>query len=104
MTSYSNPRLSALVHGKRVSALLGIEKHATRGERATRTTTVATKKITYALKARIVDGDDGKTYIAERTPGHIHIRRGNLYTNEVIYSDDARYHNILRLFDEEPNS
>jgi hypothetical protein len=61
---------------KRVTAQFDIEQ-SKRGERALRQTTGATKMLTYAKMARIVDGSDGRTYIANLTEfGHISIMRG----------------------------
>lgn len=101
---YSNPRTMAIIEnwpsGKhRVTARFEIEQ-SKRGERAIRTTTGAPKKLTYATKARIVDGSDGRTYIAELSMyGHISIMNGDMkYQHEVIHSDDARYPSILSLF------
>ncbi len=67
--SYSNPRTSAVIPdwpsgSQRVTATFSIEAHPKRGERGVRTTTGAPKTLTYARKARIVDGDDGRIYIA----------------------------------------
>jgi hypothetical protein len=103
-TNYSNPRMSATIenwpHGRqRVTATFAIETDAKRGERATRTTTGATKKLTYARKARIVDGDDGRTYIAQANANHVSIMRGDMkFQHEVIYNDDPRLPVILALF------
>jgi hypothetical protein len=60
------------------------------------------KTTTYALKARIVTGDDGKTYIAELTQyGHISIIQSNLqYQEESIGTDDPRYTDMLSMFGE----
>lgn len=65
MKTYSNPRTEAVIENwpsgsKRVQAIFTIENDPKRGQRATRTTTGATKKLTYASKMRIVDGDDGR--------------------------------------------
>jgi hypothetical protein len=69
-TTYSNPRLAARIEDwpigtKRTVAVFQVETHPTRGQRATRYTLHpdtgrpnATKKLTYAEKVRIVDGDD----------------------------------------------
>lgn len=104
MTNYSNPRMSATIENwpsgsKRVTATFEIESDK-RGERAVRITTGAPKKLTYARKARIVDGDDGRTYIAELTAyNHITIMRGDMkFYHETIYDRDARYAEALRLF------
>ena len=50
---------------------------AKRGERAVRTTSGAAKKLTYAKLVRIVDGSDGRTYLAMLTLyGSISIIKG----------------------------
>ena len=105
-TTYTNPRMSASIDnwpsGKhRVMAIFEIER-SKRGERAVRTTTGAPKKLTYAAKARIVDGSDGRTYIAELSMyGHISVMRGDMkYEHETVYAGDSRYPAMLKLFDE----
>ena len=105
MTAYSNPRLRAVIenwpHGKqRVTATFYIEYVIGKGERAVRVTTGAPKKLTYARKARIVDGDDGRTYIAELTAyRHITIMHGNMkYSHESVFENDPRYPAMLALF------
>lgn len=102
---YSNPRMSAVIENwpsgsKRVTARFEIEQDAKRGERAVRTTTGEPKKLTYAKMARIVDGSDGRTYIAEYTIyGHISIMRGDMkFQQETIHSTDPRYAEVLELF------
>lgn len=110
MTSYSNPRMEATIDnwpsgGKRVSAIFWIEQ-TSRGERGCRCTLTAgrkstAKKLTYASKARIVDGDDGRTYVLELSAmyGHINVMRGDMkYYQEVIYELNPRYPELLRLF------
>jgi hypothetical protein len=106
MTNYSNPRMHAVIEnwpsgGKLVTATFEIEVNKN-GERACRTTSGATKKLTYARKARIVDGDDGLTYIAELTTyGHIRIMCGNMrYEHEVVFDREPRYPKLLKLFEE----
>lgn len=107
MTTYSNPRMSAVVndwpHGaRRVTANFEIEQVPGRGERAVRVTTGEPKKLTYTGKARIVDGDDGRIYIAERSPTyrHVSIMRGDMkYQHEVVHEGDPRYPELLKLFD-----
>jgi hypothetical protein len=105
MTTYSNPRTNAVIENwpsgsKRVTATFAIETHPKRGERATRTTTGATKALTFAKQMRIVDGDDGKTYVAALTMyGHVTIHRGDMkYVEESVHSGDARYPALLALF------
>lgn len=101
---YSNPRMRAVIENwpsgsKRVTAQFQIEQ-SKRGERALRQTTGATKALTYAKMARIVDGADGRTYIAEYTMyGHITIMRGDMkYSHETIHPSDPRYAEVLELF------
>lgn len=103
--TYSNPRMSATIenwpHGaKRVTARFHIETDPKRGQRAVRVTTGAPKKLTFARQMRIVDGDDGRTYIAELTMyGHITIMRGDMkYNEEVIHERDERYAATRALF------
>ena len=107
MPNYSNPRMSAVIenwpHGsQRVTANFEIECVPGRGERAVRITTGAPKKLTYARKMRIVDGDDGKTYIAELSGyRHITIMRGDMkYHHETVFEDNPRYPELLTLFAE----
>jgi hypothetical protein len=84
---------------KRVTARFEIER-TSRGERAVRTTDGAPKKLTFAKLARIVDGDDGRTYIAElSTYGFISIMRGDMkLQQETIFESDARYAETFELF------
>ncbi len=103
--TYSNPRMQAAIEnwpsGKhRVTARFEIEQDPKRGERAVRVTDGAPKKLTYAKMARIVDGDDGRTYIAEFTMyGHISIMRGDMkFSHETIHPSDPRYAMALELF------
>ena len=103
--TYSNPRMTAVVENwpsgsQRVTARFVIEQDPKRGERAARTTTGDPKKLTFAKLARIVDGSDGRTYIAEFTIyGHISIMRGDMkFQQETIHSTDPRYAAALELF------
>ena len=102
--SYSNPRMKAIIAdwpsgSKRVTAVFEIEQ-SKRGERAVRTTDGAPKKLTFATKARIVDGSDGRTYIAELTAyGFISIMKGDMkLQHESIFQRDARYGEVFELF------
>ena len=104
MLKYSNPRVVAKIEnwpagGKRVTALFLVEVDPKRGERITRTTTGATKKCTFARKVRIVDGNDGRTYIAELTDfGFVSVRQGNLLQQETIFENNPRHPEMLALF------
>ncbi len=106
--TYSNPRMTAIIEnwpsGKhRVTARFEIEQHPKRGERATRITDGAAKKLTFAKMVRIVDGDDGRTYIAELTMyGFISIMKGDMqHQHEAIFPSDPRYASALELFAKE---
>jgi hypothetical protein len=101
---YTNPRMMAIFTqwpsgNKRVTATFAIEKNS-RGERAIRKTTGAAKKSTYALRSRIVDGSDGRTYIAELTMYRfVRILQSNMmYDEENIHPGDPRYSRVLELF------
>jgi hypothetical protein len=107
MTTYSNPRMEAVVENwpsgrNRVTAKFVIEVDTkNRRERACRTTTGETKKLTYAHKARIVDGDDGRTYIVEMSSsgGHIRIMRGDMkFQHETAFPQKPRYTELCNLF------
>jgi hypothetical protein len=85
---------------KRVEARFYVERHATRGDRAVRVTTGAPKKLTYAWAVRIVDGDDGKTYILEYSAPyrHVTVMQSNMkYQHEVIHDSNPRYEALLDL-------
>jgi hypothetical protein len=104
MTSYSNPRTSATIENwpsgsNRVTAQFSIES-GKKGERAVRVTTGAPKKLTFANKMRIVDGDDGRTYIAALTGyGHISVFHGDMkYSKEAVFESDPRYPELRALF------
>jgi hypothetical protein len=104
--TYSNPRMTADIENwpsgsRRVTARFSIESDPKRGERAVRVTTGAAKKLTFARKMRIVDGDGGRTYIIALTMyGHISVMRGDMkYSEESVFESDARYSELLALFD-----
>ena len=111
MTTYSNPRMHAVIenwpHGnKRTTATFAIEGGPGR-QRGTRFTIdpktgkpSATKKLTYARLARIVDGDDGKTYIAELSSyGFVNIMQSNMqFQFETIHKDQPGWSDALALF------
>lgn len=109
--NYSNPRMEAVIENwpigtKRTTATFRIETKSGK-QRGTRFTidpktgrATATKTMTYALKARIVDGIDGKTYIVELTEyRHISVMQSNMkFQHEVIHPDNNRYDEVLELF------
>lgn len=106
MTAYSNPRMSATVEdwpsgSRRVTAVFTIEQVPGKGERAVRVTTGAPKKLTYAPRMRIVDGDDGRTYIVALTSyGHISVHLGDMkHSREAVFERDAGYAELRALFD-----
>jgi hypothetical protein len=92
-------------HGsQRVTATFSIETDPKRGQRAVRVTTGAPKKLTFARQMRIVDGDDGRTYIAALSGyGHITIKRGDMkFDHETVFERDPRYQALLALFEKVP--
>ena len=112
--SYSNPRMKAVIEDwpigqHRTRAIFSIEQNPKKiGQRACRVTVnpnngalSSPKKLTYALISRIVDGDDGKTYVLNLTSfGHISVFQGNMqYNEEAIFENDPRYNEIKALFD-----
>ena len=118
MLTYINPRMKAVIpdwpNGRhRTTATFEIEQHPTRGERGTRVTLDprtgkpgAPKVLTYAKKVRIVNGSDGKTYLAQlRHDGFVVIRGGDMrFDQESIWPGDERWSNVLALFDAESAS
>ena len=113
MKTYSNPRMLAVKenwpYGQlRTTATFTIEQSNTRGERAVRSLVdpktgrlCAPKKLTYATQMRIVDGDDGRTYIAywHAESGLICIMQSNMqFQEEVIPQRDERFVMASALF------
>lgn len=103
---YSNPRIEAVIEdwpsgSKRVTAKFWVETDAKRGQRAIRETTGAPKKLTFARQMRIVDGDDGRIYIAEMSSyGHITFMQGNMkFHEETVFPQDDGFSEIARLFE-----
>ena len=111
MTEYTNPRMSAVIDGwpigqLRTTARFSVEYKAGKGERGVRVLDnpkggkpFAPKKLTYASKVRIVDGDDGKTYFAEWAKGYrmISIMQGNAqFIAESVHETDPRYAVMVR--------
>ncbi len=109
---YSNPRTHAVIENwpigaKRTTATFAVEVVKGR-ERGTRFTIdpktgrpSATKALTYADAVRIVDGDDGKTYIIELSRGYqmISVMQSNMkFQAEVVHHGDPRYAELLTLF------
>jgi hypothetical protein len=111
--TYTNPTMERRVDGwplgrkQRALAVFTIEQHPTRGERAVRVLITpegrafAPKKLTYAHKVRIVDGSNGRTYIAELTrSGFVSIMRGDMkYQHETIHEDNPRFGEVRALFE-----
>ena len=112
--TYSNPRTEAVIEGwpsgpHRTVATFRIERHPVRGERGTRFTIDpktgrpgAVKALTYARKARIVDGSDGRTYVAElSTYGFVTFMRSDTkIAGECVHPGDPRLPGLLNLFEE----
>lgn len=114
MRTYSNPRMKAVIQdwpsgAHRTTATFEVETHPTRGQRGTRTTIDprtgrpgAAKVLTYAKRFRIVDGDDGRTYlIADNGSfGFFTVVRSDMKIHdETIWPKDSRYVDIAALFE-----
>src|ERR1700730_13697597 len=105
MTEYSNPRMQATIPdwpsgSQRVTANFYIETDpkGKKGERAVRETTT-TKKDTYADKARIVDGDDGKIYIIKLTDYGICVKESNMkFSHDTMPTRHPQFDAVLALF------
>ncbi len=117
--TYSNPRIAATIENwpyssvhfqkvKRTTAHFNIETHQTRGQRGVRIVvnpdTGANnrpKKLKYVEQAKIVDGNNGKIYIAELSGyGYVTIMCGNMKDiQELTPESSPRYAVLLELFD-----
>ena len=109
--NYTNARKELTVNdwpygSKRTTAIFSIETGRGK-ERAVRITVNPKtgrenkpKKTTFSQKTRIVDGSDGKTYIAKLGAyGAITIMQSNLqYQQEYISDNDSRFTELLELF------
>lgn len=111
--TYSNPRMHAEIpdwpmgSNKRGVAFFSIEPKPGKGERGVRVTKCYVtgkiskpKVMTFATKAHIVDGDDGKTYIAELSVyGFVSIMQSNMqFQQETVFPRDPRHAELLALF------
>jgi hypothetical protein len=112
--TYTNPTMERRIEGwpmgrqKRAIAVFSIEQHPTRGERAVRvlmeenfSRAYAPKKLTFSLKQRIVDGSDGRTYVAALTrSGFVSIMQGDMkFQAEAIFPEDPRFAEVRALFE-----
>jgi hypothetical protein len=111
-TTYTNPRLHAEIDNwpmggsRRGTAIFSVEAKPGKGERGVRITRrdgekpSTPKTLTFARKVRIVDGDDGKTYIAELSGyGHVSVMQSNMqFQAESVHEGDPRHASLLALF------
>ncbi len=113
---YSNPRLKAQFadwpssgFNGRTTAQFEIETHPTKGQRAKRRTFNqktyrwgAWKLTTFYKRARICDGDDGRTYILRDWGWSVDVLKANMqYEQEIVTSHDRpeRFKELQALFD-----
>jgi len=107
----SNPRTEATVEGwpvgrQRCRARFEVES-GKRGERASRVTENrartgwnAPKRTTYAVRTRIADGDDGRTYIIRDVGSHIDVMCGDMkHSAGSLFPGDPGHAEVLSLFD-----
>lgn len=108
MTNYSNPRMFAVIENwpsgaRRVTARFHIEVSNTidKRERAVRVTTGQPVKLTYSRRQRIVDGDDGRTYIAkDHGAGMIIVTHGDMkFQKEIAHFPSERHAELMKLFE-----
>ncbi len=114
--TYTAPAIRRTVEGwpfgrkERATAVFTVETHPKRGQRAVRVITdaagrsYAPKALTYAAAVRIVNGSNGRTYIAELTrSGFVSIMCGDMkYQHETIHEDSERYGEVRALFEGVP--
>jgi hypothetical protein len=89
------------IGSKRTTATFRIETHPTRGQRGTRFTIdpktgkpSATKRLPYATQVRIVDGDDGRTYLLEYSADYdvITVMRSDMRVQqEIVWPSNERF-------------
>jgi hypothetical protein len=105
-----NPRTEAIIEGwpigrQRCRAWFAVET-GPRGERASRRTENrdrtgwnAPKLTTYALRTRIADGDDGRTYIVRDVGSHINVLQGDMQHDAGnAFPGDPQHAALLSLF------
>lgn len=96
---YANPRLSE--HGKTVTFSV---QRTPRGERAVRVDSHGSKKLPYTTGARIVDGSDGRLYVAQWVGEHNFIaimKRDFRFMRETIRPEDAGFAKLQQSFTKE---
>ncbi len=111
LPTLSNPRMEVVIEDwpigrQRCKAWFAVES-GPRGERVSRRTENksrtgwnAPKYTTYATRTRIVDGDDGRTYIIKDVGSHISVMRGDMkFSAGNIWPEDAQHADVLSLFD-----
>lgn len=105
---FHNPRKEAVFTdwpsgSKRVTCTFKVEANK-RGERIARTTTGKPKVTTYYDKIRIVDGDDGKTYMLAESKNYkmISVLSHNMQHSLASHCDfnkDGDYEGLKKLLD-----
>jgi len=108
MIAYSNPRLEASFDNwpsgrHQVNCKFTVEDGGKKGQRVLRQTTdkhgrwCKPKADTYKLKAAIVDGDDGRTYILSASRyGFLHVSRHDFMDQESVFERDVERYNELK--------
>jgi len=110
LPALSNPRTEAIIEDwpigrQRCRAWFAVES-GPRGERASRRTENrdrtgwnAPKLTTYALRTRIADGDDGRTYVVRDVGSHINVMQGDMQHDAGnAFPGDPSHAALLSLF------
>ena len=115
MLTYSNPRTVAefsdwpFGRDLKTPCAFTVETVAGKGQRVSRVTidpktgrACAPKRTTFARRAVIVDGDDGKTYVLALTMyGLVSVMQSNLqFSQESLGPEDPRFNSIRAFFGE----
>lgn len=110
-TQYSNPCVTKVIDtwpfgSHKTKAIFGVERKHGKGQRIIRVLIdpktgkeCTPKKLTYAVRACIVDGDDGRTYLLNQTIyKSISVMKGDMQVqHEHITNEDPRYPTLLAM-------
>lgn len=108
-TVYSDPRLELVIEDyplggtKRGQCRFYVDKNPKRGARVGKVTTGKPSFTTFANRAAIVTGDDGRTYVLRdvKDYGFVDVSRSDFKTHESVHksSSPERYATLMALID-----